>query len=269
MVALVQIPNLPAVVALSGAEQFEAVQAGESVRVTALQIATYIQATPLAALTFTTPLVRTADNVTLTTVPVDLGGTGATSLTANGVLYGNGSGAVGASAAGVTGQVLVGNTGGPPSWAALSGIGVTSFSGGVTGLTPAASTTGAITLAGTLAVANGGTGVTGFGIAVAYTSDDALVAADNFQISTNNGAAGSVTLDLPAAVNGLQFSFVCMVAQDFIVQASGTDIIYLADTESVPGGIVSANTIGSAITLVYAGPGKWVALFSNGSWTAT
>jgi hypothetical protein len=38
--------------------------------------------------------------------------------------------------------------------------GVTSFSGGTTGLTPAAATNGAITLAGTLAIANGGTGAT-------------------------------------------------------------------------------------------------------------
>lgn len=38
--------------------------------------------------------------------------------------------------------------------------GVTTFSGGTTGLTPAAATSGAITLAGTLAVANGGTGAT-------------------------------------------------------------------------------------------------------------
>lgn len=38
--------------------------------------------------------------------------------------------------------------------------GVTSFSGGTTGLTPASATTGTITLGGTLAVANGGTGLT-------------------------------------------------------------------------------------------------------------
>lgn len=41
-----------------------------------------------------------------------------------------------------------------------AGSGVSSFSAGTTGLTPSTGTTGAITLAGTLAVANGGTGVT-------------------------------------------------------------------------------------------------------------
>ena len=42
----------------------------------------------------------------------------------------------------------------------VSGTGVTTFSAGTTGLTPSSATTGAITLAGTLNVANGGTGVT-------------------------------------------------------------------------------------------------------------
>ncbi len=41
-----------------------------------------------------------------------------------------------------------------------TGTAVTTFSGGTTGLTPASATSGAITLAGTLAVANGGTGGT-------------------------------------------------------------------------------------------------------------
>ena len=43
---------------------------------------------------------------------------------------------------------------------------MTSFSAGTTGLTPNTATTGAITLAGTLAIANGGTGVTSFGTGV-------------------------------------------------------------------------------------------------------
>jgi hypothetical protein len=95
-----------------------------------------------------------------TDLAVSDGGTGASTFTANGVIYGNTTSALLATAAGTTGQVLVGNTGGAPSWATLTGIGVTSFSGGTTGLTPNTATTGAITLAGTLGVANGGTGVT-------------------------------------------------------------------------------------------------------------
>jgi hypothetical protein len=42
----------------------------------------------------------------------------------------------------------------------INNTGVTSFSAGTTGLTPSTSTTGDVTLAGTLAIANGGTGQT-------------------------------------------------------------------------------------------------------------
>ena len=94
------------------------------------------------------------------TLAVGNGGTGATTLTANGVVYGNGTSAVGVTAVGSTGQVLVGNTGAAPSWATVSSSLVSSFSAGTTGFTPSSATTGAVTLAGTLGVANGGTGLT-------------------------------------------------------------------------------------------------------------
>ena len=44
---------------------------------------------------------------------------------------------------------------------------VTTFSAGTTGFTPSSATSGAVTLAGTLNVANGGTGITSFGTGVA------------------------------------------------------------------------------------------------------
>lgn len=112
-------------------------------------------------LSFTGSPITTSGTLTLSgTLVVANGGTGASTFTANGLLLGNGTSAVGVTAVGTTGQVLVGNTGAAPTWATLSSSAVTSFSAGTTGLTPSTSTTGAITLAGTLAVANGGTGST-------------------------------------------------------------------------------------------------------------
>lgn len=61
---------------------------------------------------------------------------------------------------GTSGQVLKSNGASAPSWATVTDIAVSTFSGGTTGLTPASPTAGAITLAGTLALANGGTGAT-------------------------------------------------------------------------------------------------------------
>jgi hypothetical protein len=115
------------------------------------------------------------------TLGVANGGTGATTFTANGVVYGNTTSALLVTAAGTTGQVLVGNTGGAPSWATLTGIGVTSFSGGTTGLTPNTATTGAVTLAGTLGVANGGTGT-----ATAFTAGSVVFAGASGVYSQDN-----------------------------------------------------------------------------------
>lgn len=61
---------------------------------------------------------------------------------------------------GTNGQVLSTNGAGTLSWVAAAASGVTSFSAGTTGLTPNTATTGVVTLAGTLAIANGGTGQT-------------------------------------------------------------------------------------------------------------
>jgi hypothetical protein len=50
------------------------------------------------------------------TIAVTYGGTGASSFTANGILYGNSAGALGVTAAGTTGQCLNANTGLAPTW---------------------------------------------------------------------------------------------------------------------------------------------------------
>src|ERR1700722_18950212 len=103
--------------------------------------------------------------------PVVEGGTGAQTLTSNGVLLGNGTAAISSTAVGNTGQVLTGNTGAAPTFQAAApssititgdtGGGVTgnsfTFTGSTTGLTLAGSGT-TETVGGTLVVSNGGTG---------------------------------------------------------------------------------------------------------------
>lgn len=69
---------------------------------------------------------------------------------------------------------------------AATSVAVTSFSAGTTGLTPATATTGAVTLAGTLGVANGGTGATT--AAAARTNLGATTVGSNFFTLTNPSA---------------------------------------------------------------------------------
>lgn len=107
-------------------------------------------------------------SVTATTFNGALSGNATTATTATNLAGGAASQIPYQSAAGTTtflangtsGQILRSNGASAPSWVNLSTLGVSTFSGGTTGLTPSAATAGAITLAGTLAVANGGTGAT-------------------------------------------------------------------------------------------------------------
>lgn len=99
------------------------------------------------------PNTPTGGNIILSgTLNVANGGTGST--TANGALN-----ALLPSQASQAGKILA-TDGSNTSWVAPTALGVASFSGGTTGLTPASPTTGTVTLAGTLAISNGGTGAT-------------------------------------------------------------------------------------------------------------
>jgi hypothetical protein len=94
-------------------------------------------------------------------IPVTSGGTGLTTIPTNGqLLIGNGTGytlntlgaGTGISVTNGSGTITIGNTG------------VLSFSAGTTGLTPSTASTGAVSLAGTLIAANGGTGFGSYAI---------------------------------------------------------------------------------------------------------
>ena len=63
---------------------------------------------------------------------------------------------------------------------------VTTFAGGTTGLTPASATSGAVTLAGTLAVANGGTNAT----------TASITSFNNITGYTASGATGTTSTNL-------------------------------------------------------------------------
>ena len=111
-------------------------------------------------------------------IPVASGGTGLSTIPTNGqLLIGNGTGytlntlAVGSGISVTNGLGTI----------TLANTGVLSFSGGTTGLTPATATTGNVTLAGTLGIANGGTNgsatPTAYGVAYGDGSAYAFTAA--------------------------------------------------------------------------------------------
>ena len=126
------------------------------------------------------------------TLPVANGGTGVASYAVGDIIYASGTTTLSKLPVGTNGYVLT-LVSGLPAWQATTG-GVTSFSAGTTGFTPSTSTTGAVTLAGTLGIANGGTNSTatataggagyGTGTAHAYTA-----AGTAGQVLTSAGAS--------------------------------------------------------------------------------
>ena len=131
------------------------------------------------------------------TTPTTAGGTGLTSYTAGDLPYYATGTTLSKLGIGSNGQILT-STGTAPQWSTLSGVAVTTFSAGTTGFTPSSATSGAVTLAGTLATTNGGTGLTSF------TSGGILYASSTSALTTgsaltydgttlkNTGTVGSV-----------------------------------------------------------------------------
>lgn len=109
-------------------------------------------------LTFTGSPITTSGTLTLGgTLATANGGTGTATYTTGDILYASSTNTLSKLPLGASGTVLTSN-GTNVSWQSGGSGGVTSFSGGLTGLTPSVPTTGGIELGGVLAVANGGTG---------------------------------------------------------------------------------------------------------------
>jgi hypothetical protein len=144
---------------------------GTAVNVTAASNATLttLSALSLPGSQVTGNISGNAANVT-GTVAILNGGTGQTTAgaafnalspitTTGDLILGTGVNTASRLAIGANGYLLSSN-GTTASWQPAPAGGVTTFSAGTTGLTPSGATSGAVTLAGTLAVTNGGTGAT-------------------------------------------------------------------------------------------------------------
>lgn len=132
-------------------------------------LAKFTSATNITGATAGTDYVVPSGNITGTagglssTLAVTSGGTGQTAYTDGQLLIGNTS-TSGLSKATLTAGSGIGITNGNGSItiSATGTAGVSTFSAGTTGFTPSTASSGAVTLAGTLNVANGGTGATTF-----------------------------------------------------------------------------------------------------------
>ena len=131
--------------------------------------------------------------------------------------------------------------------------GVTTFSAGSTGLTPNSATSGAVTLAGTLAPANGGTGVSN-------NAASTLTISGNFATTLTVGATTSVTLppsgslgylNIPQSGAAKTTSYTLAVGDvgEFIQVGSGGSIVVPDATFAAGDAVVIFNNTSGAITL--------------------
>jgi len=216
------------------------------------------------------------------TLPIANGGTGQTTaaaafnalspITSTGdLIIGNGTNSATRLAIGTNGYVLTSN-GTTAAWAASTG-GVTSFSAGTTGLTPNSATTGAITLAGTLAVANGGTGVT------ASTGANSVALRDsNSNITANAFFAGFTTV----TASGTPIALTAASTPVYVVNGSGGQTFTLPNATTLPNGpifsfnnnqssgaITVNNASSTLIVSIPSGGYTTVVLLSNGTSAGT
>lgn len=148
------------------------------------------------------------------------GGTGLTSFTAGDLPYYASGTALSKLGIGTNGQILTSN-GSAPTWSTLSGVAVTTFSAGTTGFTPSTATSGAITLSGTLATTNGGTGLTSF------TSGGAVYASSTSALTTGtlpvaSGGSGATTLTGILKGNGTSAFSAASAGTDYVAPGTAT-----------------------------------------------
>ena len=179
-----------------------------------------------------TPSTATTGVVTLAgTLNTTSGGTGLTSFTAGDVPYYASGSVLSKLAIGTAGQFLT-STGTAPQWSTLSGVAVTTFSAGTTGFTPSSATSGAVTLAGTLATTNGGTGLTSFTSGgVVYASSASVLATGS--ALTFDGA----NLGIAATVTGNSFT-------QYSNSADGGLIGFVGNAKALFGGSPPTSSLG-------------------------
>lgn len=90
---------------------------------------------------------------------------------------------------------------------------------------------------------------------------------DSGTIYTNTGDADGATINLPAASVGMMFTAAVCVAQTLTVTANGSDTIRIGSVVTAGGGSITANAIGSTITVSCVESGKWFATSAVGTWT--
>jgi hypothetical protein len=150
--------------------------------------------------------------------------------------------------------------------------GVTTFSAGTTGLTPNTATSGAVTLAGTLAIANGGTGTSSTTFVNAATNVTGTLPVANGGTNLSSGTSGGV---LAYTATGVLASSAALAANNVVVGGgagaapSSTNILKLAAAVTSGSYIQALGYADTVVALGNTGVAKNIDLTSGNVFTAT
>ena len=185
------------------------------------------------------------------TLAIASGGTGQTTASAafnalspitttGDLIIGNGTNSATRLAIGANNTVLTSN-GTTASWATPTNV--STFSAGTTGFTPSSATSGGVTLAGTLNVANGGTGVT-----VSSGANSVVLRDANQNVTANAFDDNYVN----TAASGTQITLTNASSRRYTITGSGGQVIRLPDATTLVSGatfLFDNNQSSGAITL--------------------
>jgi hypothetical protein len=131
--------------------------------------------------------------------------------------------------------------------------GVTTFSGGTTGLTPSTDTSGAVTLAGTLVPANGGTGVAnGTNNTITFTGNHTLgvtLTGSTAVTLPTTGTLGYLNIPSAGAAKTTSYTLATTDIGEFVEVGSGGSITVPNATFAAGDAVVIFNNTTGAITL--------------------
>jgi hypothetical protein len=102
------------------------------------------------------------------------------------------------------------------------------------------------------------------------TASYTLTSDDLGKTLTNQGAAGTITVTLPAAEVGMKFRFYLNEAQELRIDPNGTETIALPSTgaQGAAGKYLVADAIGEWVDIECLVAGTWDCLGFAGTWTA-
>jgi hypothetical protein len=159
------------------------------------------------------------------------------------------SGQTGVSVANGTKTILVSNGTDIVLATTTAATGVTTFSAGTTGLTPSTATAGAVTLAGTLAVANGGTGSTTLSGAGIVTLTGTQTISGNKTFSGTSSFTGTSNFTGVSGFGITANSNTSVYAK--APNTSGAGFVGVNNGAAVPYAAVSSSTTGALMVYYY------------------